>query len=84
MVVATNLLSSEQEELDAICHKHNVCFIGANTYGLAARIFCDFGESFTVTDIDDSEPGQVLVGDISRVFSLSLSHIGQRRSRDDC
>ncbi|KAK8823057.1 hypothetical protein WA538_002210 [Blastocystis sp. DL] len=66
VVVATNLLSSEQEELDAICHKHNVCFIGANTYGLAARIFCDFGESFTVTDIDDSEPGQVLVGDISR------------------
>ena len=84
MVVATNLQNCEQETLDAICHKHNVCFIGANTYGLAARIFCDFGESFTVTDIDDSEPGQVLVGDISRVFSLSFSHIGQRRPRDDC
>ena len=61
-------MNKEQEVLNAICHKNNVCFIGANTFGLACRIFCDFGDSFNVIEIDDSEPGQVLIGDISNVF----------------
>ena len=66
-MVATNLLNEEQEQLDAICHRNNVCFIGANNLGLVMRIFCDFGDSFLVSDVDDSEPETVLVGDISRV-----------------
>ena len=70
VVVSTNLMNKEQEALNAICHKNNICFIGANTYGLTSRIFCDFGDEFIVTDIDDSEPGQTLVGDISHVLTL--------------
>ena len=69
VVVATNLLNKEQEQLDALCHRNNVCFIGANNLGLTVRIFCDFGDSFFVSDVDDSEPGTVLVGDISRVLT---------------
>ena len=73
-MVATNLRTKEQEAIDAMCHANNVCFIGVNNYGLAVRIFCDFGESFFVSDVDDSEPGTVLVGDISKVsFPISLS-----------
>ena len=72
MVVATNLMNKDQETLNTICHKNNICFISANTFGLATRIFCDFGDSFTVSDIDDSEPGTVLVGDISNVLSSSI------------
>lgn len=76
-MVVTDRLNKYQEEINAICHRNNVCFIGTNSFGLCTRIFCDFGESFTVLDIDDSEPGQVLVGDISNVWSLfSLSFIG--------
>ena len=60
-------MNNQQEVIDEICHRNNVCFIGANTYGLAVRIFCDFGESFTVMDVDDEEPKSCLVGDISKV-----------------
>ena len=83
VVVATSLPNKEQETLDAICHANNVCFIGVNTYGLAVRIFCDFGESFYVSDIDDSEPGTVLIGDISRVgFPVSPKDLTRRTRRD--
>ena len=83
VVVATSLPNKEQETLDAICHANNVCFIGVNNYGLAVRIFCDFGESFYVSDIDDSEPGTVLIGDISRVsFPVSPKDLTRRTRRD--
>lgn len=62
--------NEEQEIINSICHKNNICFIGANVYGLAVRVFCDFGDSFTVTDYDDSEPVSTLVGDISKVYAL--------------
>ena len=75
VVVATNLMNKEQETLNEICHRNHICFIGANTYGLASRIFCDFGDEFIVTDIDDSEPGQALVGDISNVVSISRDYL---------
>ena len=70
--------NGEVEILDSICRKNNVCFIAANTYGLAVRVFCDFGDSFTITDYDDSEPASCLVGDISKVcFSIHFSFITQ-------
>ena len=65
--------NGEVEILDSICRKNNVCFIAANTYGLAVRVFCDFGDSFTITDYDDSEPASCLVGDISKVCFLFIS-----------
>lgn len=34
-----------------------------------------FGDEFIVTDIDDSEPGQALVGDISNVVSISRDYL---------
>ena len=77
MIVVTDLMNKEQELLNSICHKNQICFISANTFGLATRVFCDFGDTFTVSDIDDSEPGTVLVGDISRVrASNNASHTG--------
>lgn len=84
MVVVTNLMNKDQELLNAICHKNHICFISANTFGLATRIFCDFGDSFTVSDIDDSEPGTVLVGDISNVSPpIMFLCTGQGGSGDD-
>ena len=67
-MVATNMKNEDQEVLNDICHRNNICFVGANTYGLAVRIFCDFGDSFVVNDYDDSEPVSMLVGDISKVM----------------
>jgi ubiquitin-activating enzyme E1 len=69
------MLNEEQEILNTICHRNHVCFIGANTYGLAVRIFCDFGENFLVSDVDDSDPKSVLVGDISHVPFLSNKNV---------
>lgn len=38
--------------LDELCHKLNIGFIKADTYGVFASVFCDFGKGFQVLDVD--------------------------------
>ncbi|SPO05868.1 probable ubiquitin-protein ligase (E1-like (ubiquitin-activating) enzym) [Cephalotrichum gorgonifer] len=50
VVVLTESSLEEQTIIGEYCHKKNIYFIAAETYGLFASIFCDFGKKFTVTD----------------------------------
>jgi len=78
VIVADGTLATKID-LNEICHRHNVCFIGAQINGLFANCFCDFGEAFTVSDTNgeppivkmlatvlNSNPGLVTVHDESR------------------
>lgn len=38
--------------VNELCHKHNIGFIKADTYGVFAGVFCDFGKQFHVLDVD--------------------------------
>lgn len=38
--------------VNELCHKHNIAFIKADTYGVFAGVFCDFGKQFHVLDVD--------------------------------
>lgn len=42
----------EAKRLDALCHAHGVKFIWAQSRGVFASIFNDFGSEFTVFDVD--------------------------------
>lgn len=46
--------------INKLCRENNVKFIWMNYYGLFSNIFCDFGNEFTVTDID-GEPDKTSV-----------------------
>lgn len=69
VVVATNCQLEQAIVLDEFCHRTKSAFIRADVRGVFASVFCDFGPSHTVLDVD-GEP----------VLSLSHSMQFLRRS----
>lgn len=66
VVVATELPLQQQLEVNAITHPRGICFISADTRGLFAQAFVDFGDDFTVYDKDGEEPKTGLISDIEK------------------
>jgi hypothetical protein len=52
VVVLTDATLEEAKRIDAYCHSHGIRFIYAQTRGVFASVFTDFGPSFTVFDVD--------------------------------
>lgn len=65
VVVLTNSTRSEQLRISEIAHSNNIALIIADTRGLFAQVFCDFGDSFTVVDTTGESPVSAMVADIS-------------------
>ena len=66
VVVLTDSALSEQLRVNAITHAKDVCFISARTPGLFSQIFCDFGGSFTVSDVNGENPISTLCASITK------------------
>lgn len=66
VVVLTDSKLEDQLNVGALCHKNRVCFLMAETRGLVGRLFCDFGEDFTVVDPTEVEPTSAAIRDISQ------------------
>ncbi|XP_007639315.1 ubiquitin-like modifier-activating enzyme 7 isoform X3 [Cricetulus griseus] len=66
VVVLTNSKLEEQLKVGTFCHKHGIYFLVAETPGLVGRVFCDFGEDFTVADPTEVEPMTAAIQDISQ------------------
>lgn len=56
LLVLSNHNHSSQVYFDNVCRSSNTKFISARTMGLVGQIFCDFGESFVVNDVDGEQP----------------------------
>ena len=54
VVVCTGMLLDEAKRIDEFCHAQTpaIPFIKADINGLFASVFCDFGPSFMVLDVD--------------------------------
>lgn len=67
VVVCTNASLAEAKELDELCHNHSppIAFIRAETRGVFANVFCDFGPKFTVLDVNGEEPHSGIVAAIT-------------------
>ncbi|CAH0547040.1 unnamed protein product [Brassicogethes aeneus] len=65
VIVLTTSSLKEQLLISKITHSNNIALIIADTRGLFAQVFCDFGESFTVVDINGEPPVSAMVADIS-------------------
>ncbi|XP_052043275.1 ubiquitin-like modifier-activating enzyme 7 isoform X3 [Apodemus sylvaticus] len=68
VVVLTDSKLEDQLEVGSLCHKYGVYFLMAETRGLVGRVFCDFGEDFTVEDPTEVEPMTAAIQDISQGF----------------
>ncbi|XP_033745969.1 LOW QUALITY PROTEIN: ubiquitin-like modifier-activating enzyme 1 [Pecten maximus] len=65
VVVLTNSDFEEQVKIGEMCHANKVHFIAAESRGLFGKIFCDFGEKFTVYDTDGEQPISNMVASIT-------------------
>jgi len=70
-VVATDWPLHQRLQLNDICHEKGIRFIATETRGVFANIFCDFGDSFVVTDVNGEPPFEAIISAISQV---SLAH----------
>ena len=64
-----SLTANSEEELLKLgdqCRKLETSLIIAEAAGLAAKLFCDFGEAHTVQDRDGAEPKSVLISSVVR------------------
>uniref|UniRef100_A0A8C4WFV7 Ubiquitin-like modifier-activating enzyme 7 n=1 Tax=Gopherus evgoodei TaxID=1825980 RepID=A0A8C4WFV7_9SAUR len=66
VVVLSNSPLEEQLRISDICHGRSICFILADTKGLAGQLFCDFGENFVVDEPSEAEPVCAYVQHISQ------------------
>jgi ubiquitin-activating enzyme E1 len=55
VVVCTCASQADALRIDQICHANGVRFIWAQTYGVFARVFTDFGVNFQVIDVNGEE-----------------------------
>nr|XP_022332288.1 ubiquitin-like modifier-activating enzyme 1 isoform X2 [Crassostrea virginica]XP_022332289.1 ubiquitin-like modifier-activating enzyme 1 isoform X2 [Crassostrea virginica] len=66
VVVLTNSNLDEKIKIGELCHKNNIKFISVDSRGLFAELFCDFGESFVINDVDGEEPISNMVASITK------------------
>lgn len=66
VVVLTTSSLVEQLRIAEILHANNIALIIADTRGIFAQVFCDFGPSFTVVDTNGEPTVSAMIADISR------------------
>ena len=52
VIVATNMGLAESVKVDEACRQQGTAFIRAELHGVFGSVFCDFGSTFTVLDVD--------------------------------
>lgn len=65
VVVLTASSLSEQLRISEITHRNDIALIIADTRGVFAQVFCDFGESFTVLDVNGENTVSAMIADIT-------------------
>lgn len=65
VVVLTASNRSEQLRISEITHANNIALVIADTRGLFAQVFCDFGDSFTVVDTNGEPTVSAMIADIT-------------------
>jgi ubiquitin-activating enzyme E1 len=66
VVVLTNSSLEEQLRIAEVTHENDIALIVADTRGLFAQVFCDFGKEFTVVDTSGESPISAMIASISR------------------
>lgn len=81
MVALSNAGLEQSKRIDELCHAHQppIAFIRAETRGVFASIFCDFGPSFTVHDVDGEEPHSGIVASISNGYPAMVTCVEDER-----
>jgi len=66
VVVVCGASQQLQTKVNTITHEANIAFISADCRGLYAQVFNDFGNNFTVVDVDGEQPLSAMVASVSK------------------
>lgn len=66
VVVLIGVAADEQHSIGDFCHANSIFVIIADVFGVFGSIFCDFGESFSVSDVDGEPVASCLIASITR------------------
>ncbi|NXV52319.1 UBA1 enzyme, partial [Uria aalge] len=80
VVVLTESPLEEQLRIGDFCHDRGICFIVADTKGLAGQLFCDFGKRFVVDEPAEGDPVCAVVQDISQGNPGVVTYMGTEDS----
>eukprot|EP00668_Euglena_longa_P015862 GGOE01020036.1.p1 GENE.GGOE01020036.1~~GGOE01020036.1.p1 ORF type:complete len:1011 (-),score=303.01 GGOE01020036.1:145-3156(-) len=84
VVIYVDHCTSKLEDTDAFCHANGIKFISVESRGLAGLIFCDFGKSFEVVDVDGEEPVTCLVTAVTAANPAAITvHEENRHNLED-
>ncbi|XP_053670892.1 ubiquitin-like modifier-activating enzyme 1 isoform X2 [Anopheles nili] len=79
VVVLTLSSVAEQHRVAEITHRHNIALIVADTRGLFAQVFCDFGVDFTVYDQNGATPGSAMVASVTNDVESIVTCVDETR-----
>ena len=79
VVVLTLAPPAEQRRVAEITHRHNIALIVADTRGLFAQVFCDFGVDFTVYDQNGANPSSAMVASITNDAESLVTCVDETR-----
>ncbi|WAR00961.1 UBA6-like protein [Mya arenaria] len=65
-VIMTEVSLTVQVKVNNFCRANNIKFISADVFGVFSGAFCDFGDSFEVSDPNGEEPKDVLIKEITK------------------
>ena len=73
-VVLTETTLRKQIEISELCHNNNIAVVIGDARGVFGSVFCDFGNSFTVNDINGEPTVSSMIANIS-VLTTSADNI---------
>lgn len=79
VVVLTASTAAEQQRVAKITHQNDISLIIADTRGLFAQVFCDFGENFTVYDTNGNNPISTMVAGITKDLDSIVTCLDETR-----
>lgn len=79
VVVLTTSSLAEQQRIAEITHKNDIALIIADTRGVFAQVFCDFGPEFTVYDTNGESPVSAMIADVSKDTEAVVTCIDDTR-----
>ncbi|CAM9431308.1 unnamed protein product [Chrysoparadoxa australica] len=74
VLCAVDQTLGEQIRLNQLCREAGVKFISTSSSGVFGKIFCDFGDTFSVRDIDGEDPKTCLLAKVEAQATAGHKH----------
>lgn len=79
VIVLTASPLAEQRRIAKFAHENGIAVILAETRGVFAKVFCDFGENFTIYDANGAQPITTMIAGITQEAESIVTCLDETR-----